>query len=107
MTPEARATERLWKTVVDWLSKLPDGPLVECGFSINRLSWTTHAGQTVKIQTENCFLWAGEAQHQKKLCQSGLPYVALSRWKSLNELHAAREINATHMGAQLERKTCI
>ena len=30
-----------------------------------------------------------------------------SAGKSLNELHAAKEINATHMGAQLIRKNCI
>lgn len=30
-----------------------------------------------------------------------------SAGKSLNELHAAKEINATHMGAQLKRKNCI
>lgn len=82
------------------------------GLLLNMVSQTTifsgrrKAGQTLKIQTENCFLWAGKAQI-KKLCKSGLPYVILSWCESLNELHAATEINATHMGTQLERKNCI
>lgn len=63
-------------------------------------------GQTVKIKQK--IVSSGLVRQRiKKLYKSVLPYVVLSWCESLNELHAAREINATHMGAQLERKNCI